>query len=312
MQKIILLSLILICTATVNAQQVQEGSLFRENQFISNPAMTGLSNWWEVNASYRQQWVGFNDAPRTLGVNGQFPVVGNNMSFGGMIGLDKVGPFQESKFALSYAYKIPVGIATNDRLIIGVMGSISEFQVRQDEVVASSMNDVFLPQETSSNITPNASAGIFYTTNGLDDFEETSFFVGVAANQLINADVAVYGDGVDGNLKRSIHGNATTGVRIINGDLAIEPSVWVNYAANNITNFNLGLRLEQYETFHAGLIYSSNQTLGLLTGMTVKNRFFKDGGLRVGLLGSYNIGKAGEYQGLSFEFVVGYRFVNLY
>ncbi|MFT4759685.1 MAG: type IX secretion system PorP/SprF family membrane protein [Paraglaciecola sp.] len=290
------------------AQQLPYGSHFRENQFTANPAMTTAGNFMEINADYLQQWAGFNDAPRTISVTGQFPF--DNMGIGGLMQYDKTGPFQASKFALTYAYKLPIGITSNDRLTFGIMGSISEYQVNQEDVVATSQTDVFLPVEASSNIVPNASFGVYYTTNGEDDFDNNSFYFGLAANQLISGDVPAFGDGVDGSLKRKIHANATAGVRIINDDLALEPSVWVNYAQDNIYNFNMALRMEKYESFNAGLIYSSNQTLGLQLGMSIKNDMLKDGVLRVGLLGHYNIGKTGGYQGLGYEFVIGYRFVN--
>lgn len=290
------------------SQQLPYGSNFRENQFVSNPAMTTAGNFMEINANYLQQWLGFNDAPRTARVHGQFPL--ENMGIGGLMQFDKTGPFQASKFALTYAYKIPIGITSNDRLTIGVMGSISEYQINQEEVVATNQTDVYLPVETSSALTPNASAGVYYTTNGEDDFDNNSFYIGLAANQLISGNVPAFGEGVEENLKQKIHANATAGVRIINDELALEPSVWVNYSQDNIYNFNMALRIEQYDTFNAGLIYSSNQTLGLQLGMSIKNDLLKDGVLRVGILGNYNIGKVGAYQGLGYEFVIGYRFVN--
>lgn len=290
------------------AQQLPYGSNFRENQFVSNPAMTAAGNYMEINVNYLQQWLGFNDAPRTARVHGQFPL--ENMGIGGLMQFDKTGPFQASKFALTYAYKIPIGVTSNDRLTIGVMGSISEYQINQEEVIATNQADVYLPVETSSTLTPNASAGIYYTTNGEDDFDNNSFYIGVAANQLISGNIPAFGEGVDADLKQKIHANATAGVRIINDELALEPSVWVNYAQDNIYNFNMALRMEKYDTFNAGLIYSSNQTLGLQLGMSIKNDFLKDGVLRVGILGNYNIGKIGAYQGLGYEFVMGYRFVN--
>jgi len=290
----------------VNAQQNPYGSLFRENQFATNPAMTAPANYWEVNANYLQQWVGFNDAPRTATLHGQFPL--ENMGIGGVIQLDKVGPFQASKFALSYAYKIPIGITATDRLSIGVMGSINEYQINQENVIADSYNDIFLPVEASATIVPNASAGLYYTTNGEDDFANNSFFFGIAANQLINAEVPVFGENVDGSLMRRLHANATAGVRIINDELALEPAVWVNYAQDNITNFNMAIRMEKFETFNAGLIYSSNRTLALQAGYSLRGDFLKDGVLRIGVLGSYNLGQVGQYQGAGYEFVIGYRF----
>ena len=35
------------------------------NQFLINPAAAGTKDFMPISTSFRQQWAGFNDAPRT-------------------------------------------------------------------------------------------------------------------------------------------------------------------------------------------------------------------------------------------------------
>jgi hypothetical protein len=63
-----------------------------------------------------------------------------------------------------------------------------------------------------------------------------------------------------GNFKRALHGNALFGARIIKESMLLEPSVWVNYSVVNRLNVNLSFRIEQFDSFWAGLTYTTNQT----------------------------------------------------
>ena len=46
---------------------------FYANPYLFNPAYVGINNQTELNLSYRQQWIGFKDAPVITGLNLQFP-----------------------------------------------------------------------------------------------------------------------------------------------------------------------------------------------------------------------------------------------
>ena len=47
------------------AQQLTYNSQYMMNQFLINPAAAGTKNFIPISTSFRQQWAGFNDAPRT-------------------------------------------------------------------------------------------------------------------------------------------------------------------------------------------------------------------------------------------------------
>ena len=59
---------ILLWPIVLTAQQIPDRSIFAETAFLWNPAMTGAFPWWELSTSYRQQWLGFDNAPRCQGV----------------------------------------------------------------------------------------------------------------------------------------------------------------------------------------------------------------------------------------------------
>ena len=51
--------------AFAKAQQKPHYTQYLMNQYILNPAITGIENYTDVKLSHRHQWVGINDAPVT-------------------------------------------------------------------------------------------------------------------------------------------------------------------------------------------------------------------------------------------------------
>lgn len=294
----------------LSAQQLPDGGPFQETQFIWNPAMTAPWEYWELGVTYRQQWLGFNDAPRTATMQVQYPFLRERFSLGGHFTFDDVGPVRYTSFAFTYAYKFSPRFVKRDQLSIGVMGVINQFFIDGLDVVVNDQDDTLLPENESTGFSPNAGIGIFYTTYGKEDYKKEYFYAGLAANQLLPSNLTLQNaqNSSDANFKRSIHANAIVGYRFIEDELFIEPAIWVNYAANNLVNGYIGVRLEQYRAFWGALSYSSNQTIGIQGGYVLRELWDKDDSLRIGLNGTYNVGNFGNYRSVGYEFYCGYRF----
>jgi len=288
------------------AQQLPNRSNFLEKSFIWNPAMTGLYNYWEVGMTYRQDWMGFTDSPRTATVNAQFPFADKNMSLGGFIMVDRTLPTEFNGITFSYAYKIDFGRRNPAQLSLGLMASLNEFDIDPSMILVNDFDDELIPMGSSSGISPNVGIGFFYTSNADRYQEEKGFFIGAAANQSYPANVAL--NAPKGNLRRAIHANAVAGVRLVKDKAFLEPSLWVNYAANNNINGNLSLKYEKLQSFWAALSYSTNQAVSFQAGYILKKGILKDGTMRIGTLGSYNLGGTG--QGFGYEFYLAYQFEN--
>ena len=303
-----ILLLLLSFPILLQAQQLPDRTVFAENSFLWNPAMTAVWDYWELGASYRQQWLGFEDAPTTAALNIQYPFLDYNGSLGGYFVHDVVKPLKYSTFALTYAYKIKLGIKKYDQLSIGVMANLSQYLLDGLDVVVNDEDDVLIPAGESSKFSFNAGVGLFYTTYAKDDFDENMFFAGLAANQIVPNKLVFDEFGGVTNLKREIHANAIVGSRFIYDKIFLEPSVWVNYSAPDIFDVSLNVKMEKYEAFWAGLSYSTSHTIALQLGLIVIKGFTKDGALRIGTMASYNIGSFGKFRGVGYEAYVAYRF----
>ncbi len=296
----------------LSAQQLPDRSAFDELAFVWNPAMTATYDYWEASANYRQQWFGFDNAPRTAIIAAQYPFEDANMSLGGYFMHDKIQPFTASTLALTYAYKFQPGFGRYDRATIGASVNASQYLVDAVEIVVNDPDDNLVPLGESSDMRFNAGVGFFYTTYAgtrrKSHEEESAFYFGAAANQVFPADLVIKEGSRFANWKRAIHGNALVGARLVNDKFFIEPSAWINYSTQNNLNANINVKMEMYETFWTAVTYSTNQTMALQLGIITKAGFSKTDYWRIGALGSYNIGDFGNFRGAGVEINFAYRF----
>ena len=304
-----LLLILSICVGSqLGAQQLADHSPFFDAGFIWNPAMTAAWDYWELGVNYRQQWTGFEGAPRTASISVQYPFLDENMSMGGFFMNDEVSPITMNNIGFNYAYKLAFGPRGTHQLSIGAQATLSQLYADGLELVVNDQGDPLMPDGENNKISPNAGIGLFYTSISRDEFDESFIFAGLAANQLLPNNLLLDDFGSQANLKRAIHGNATFGARIVEGDLFVQPSLWLNYSMSNILNGTFAVIVEQQDAFWAGINLSTNKTLGIQAGMIVNDEFTKDGNLRIGVMGSYNIGTFGKFRGMGYEAYIAYRF----
>ena len=91
MKNILALFFTIVFGSIAYAQQLPQLTQYMINNYAVNPAIAGMHDYYQVNTTIRNQWVGINDAPRTtiLSIYGK---KNENVGFGGLIYNDQVGP----------------------------------------------------------------------------------------------------------------------------------------------------------------------------------------------------------------------------
>ena len=74
MKKNILLIFLLSVCAFLNAQQRPHYTQYILNNYILNPALSGIENYTDLKISGRDQWVGLEGAPRTAYISVHTPI----------------------------------------------------------------------------------------------------------------------------------------------------------------------------------------------------------------------------------------------
>ena len=90
----------------LNAQQVYHYSLYSDNTFMINPALTGIKNYSEINASFRKQWHKVDKSPMTSLVAFNSGMSAKHIGFGAFIYDDETGPNALTGAGISFAYRI--------------------------------------------------------------------------------------------------------------------------------------------------------------------------------------------------------------
>lgn len=178
---VILLSVVLMCAGfnILRAQQDAMTTQYVVNKLFVNPAYAGYREAPNVLLLQRNQWIGFQGAPRTSVLSFDMPLKKHEFAIGGTMMLDKAGP--ASKFGLSVDFAYRIRLSNRGTLSFGAKASfemlqvnlvdlnlISEYYGVMDEAFMNNANGVALP---------NIGWGVYY-------FDRTSF-LGVSMPKMI-------------------------------------------------------------------------------------------------------------------------------
>lgn len=301
MRKTGLLMLAIILVTVVSAQQRPHYTQYILNNYILNPALTGIENYTDLKLSARDQWVGIAGAPRTayLTIHGpigkkdyktsatSYEVPGENPrgnaywetytasephhGIGASIVNDKTGNFNRFTANLSYAYHI--GLSPRTNLSAGFAAGITTVSLNADGKAFFGPNpsDPAIGGATASElrkIKPDLSVGLWlYSAN---------YFAGISAQQVIPQKLSFVDDATFQQTGKLIpHVFLTAGYRfLLNEDINAIPSVMVKYingAFENSYQAELNLKLQYQDLFWLGGSYRQFDGYAAMIGLNVGN-----------------------------------------
>ena len=76
------------------------------NALAINPAFAGCQDALSATISYRDQWVGFKDAPKSYILSVHTPVYNDRVGLGLLVEKNSIGIFKETSFLGNYAYRM--------------------------------------------------------------------------------------------------------------------------------------------------------------------------------------------------------------
>lgn len=333
-----LVILLLTITCVASAQQRPYYTQYILNNYIINPAVAGIENYWDVKASHRHQWVGLNGAPVTTYVTLQGPLSKSDMgdrenptSFHPQgenprghvfmenykstdphhgVGLtvlnDKTGPI--NRFALygTYAYHLPL----NDRVSMsgGVSIGIQNVSLKTDELdfgTAYPVDPVVTGSAYVNNIRPDISLGLM--------FYSAEWFAGVSMQQIIPSKIG-FNDGKLGgdsitlmNGKLVPHTFLQLGYRVLLGDdLSLLPSITAKYINPVPLSFDINLKLQYRDLLWVGASARPDDGFAAMLGLNINSMF------NVGYSYDYTTSLLNTVSKGTHEIVIGFLLGNKY
>ncbi|RMG66329.1 MAG: type IX secretion system membrane protein PorP/SprF [Bacteroidetes bacterium] len=264
----------LVCLTLPLGLQAQQEPLFsqyRTNAFMVNPAVAGTGDAHQLRFAFRQQWVRFPGAPRTLSMTYHAPVDAKS-GIGLMAFSDGVGPTVRSGLQLAYAFRAPVGLPGNmgqNYLSMGMGGKFMQYRFRAEQVYFQDRSDAAIYEAADGMTLGDVAFGAW--------FYNDRFFAGLSAPNLIqsgNPNLAgTITGGVINRLYRHYFG--MMGYRFQYESMAIEPSVLVRkveaapYQVEGTVKFYLA-----DNHLMLGMSYRTDWLITALVGVEVRNLHF--------------------------------------
>ena len=294
MKKLITLLILLYPFYSAISQQRPQYTHYIFNNYILNPAITGIENYTDAKAGYRNQWQGLTDAPITSyisihaplgkkftqGSATSFPGEGNNpMSrsyvqtykasephhgVGVHLVSDEIGPFSRTDINLTYAYHL--GLTENINLSVGVAAGMSRISLDRSKIVLEDPTDQAISDNNESQIQPDLGAGIW--------LYGPRYFAGVSAQQLLGrqlnfSDYAEYNQG-----EQMQHYFITAGYKFyLSDDIAAIPSAMVKLVSPVPASVDLNMKLAFKDKFWLGGSYRKDDSFAALAGFNVGHFF---------------------------------------
>lgn len=183
-RKLVLL-LLLISAKNIIAQQHTLFSHYNFDHFMFNPAAAGYTNTLSANFFNRDQWSGFDLAPRTQFLDAHAPLRHRPISFGGQIYNDNAGLLNNIRFQAASSYQLTINNARN--LGIGLGLNFQRLQLRNER------SDINIVLETLNDPTANGYLdGVwnFFLTPGIY-YDNGDWYGGISSTQILQNNLEI-------------------------------------------------------------------------------------------------------------------------
>ncbi len=300
-----ILLMILLSSFCVWSQQNPQFSQYLQNPVVINPGMTGVESYLELTAAYRNQWTGFEGAPRTTTFSFHTPTYllssrssvregDTHQGIGALVYTDDTGPIKRGGFYGSYAYHLKV---SNEWLVsVGTFLGATQFKYDASQAILVENPFDLLVQDTSS-LNFDASLGIYlYSDN---------FFGGITGNHLFENDIPyAVEDGVlntSGTFRRNY--NLLVGGRISLNDLwEAVPSILIKSVSGAPVQWDLSTKMTYDNKYWGALSYRNRDAMVFMAGVQLAERFLVSYSYDW-TISDFNPGRSGTH-----EIILGYRF----
>jgi type IX secretion system PorP/SprF family membrane protein len=278
------------------AQQRPYYTQYIMNNYIINPAVAGIENYWDVKASHRMQWVGLQDAPVTtyLTIHGPakksnyersspttFRARGDNprgeaywrdytaadphAGVGFTIINDKTGPL--NRFAAYGTYAYHVGLSPTTNLSAGVSVGMTNVSLDASKLDFGSIT--VDPAVGSSGIINrlklDVSAGLWlYSKN---------YFVGLSAQQIVPQNVSFSDNTVSLTGGKLIpHLFLSAGYRMqMSDDVSFLPSMLIRYISPLPVGYDVNAKFQYQDIMWLGASYRYNDGFAAMLGVNLNH-----------------------------------------
>ena len=255
MKKIIIALVVLLgYSSTTVAQQDPQYTQYMYNQAVINPAYAGSKDALSIVSLYRNQWTGFDGAPKTLTLSGHSPV-GERVGLGLSFISDQHGPVKENNIYADFSYTINTGVST--KLALGLKAGVTLNNIGLLSDVTTAVSGDIAYSEDVNNTTPNAGLGAFFYSD--------KYYVGLSVPNMLKSthlDTTVSEFGSE-----ELHYFLTAGyVFQLTENTKLKPSFLVKSSFDAPVSFDINANFLFYDKFEVGASYRNTDSFSGLIG----------------------------------------------
>ncbi|SDC29831.1 PorP/SprF family type IX secretion system membrane protein [Pedobacter soli] len=321
---------ILTLLASLNAfsQQKPQYTQYIFNQYLLNPALSGIENYIDFKGGYRKQWSGITDAPQTSFVSAHWALGDNQLwsnaltSFPEQTGnpmdrnymqnymsspahhgmgvtavLDKTGPVKRLDANVTYAYHLQ--LSNNFNLSAGVAAGISSISLDVNALTFDTPYDPALNRALINQVKPDLSIGLW--------LYGARMFAGISVQQILPQKLSFTGENSYNLGKEVPHYFATAGYKFfVDDEISAIPSVMVKYVSPAPVSVDLNMKLAFKDKVWLGGSYRKDDSFSAMAGFNI--------GKMVNLTYSYDFSTSAlnQVSNGSHEIVLGLMLNNIY
>jgi len=292
MSRWVVFGLFLMIAGALQAQQKPHYTQYILNQYIINPAFSGIENYTDIKLSHRQQWQGLEGAPVTsyftlnaplgksdyktnatsFGVEGfnprgksyyeEYEAAAPHHGVGVQIINDKAGPFSNFAAYGTYAYHIGLGARTN--LSAGFGAGISRTNLNTSKLDFGNGVNV----DPAIRGTGELGRTQFDMNAGLLLYS-SDYFLGVSMQQVVPQPLEFSNNTVRQVTGKKVpHIFGTFGYRfLLTEDINMIPSTMIKYISSVPLQADLNLKFQYRDVLWAGASYRTQYGFAALAGL---------------------------------------------
>ena len=286
---ITIILLLLFANQLLIGQQDRTYSNYLLNAYYFNPAIAGSTGGSTANLSYRNQWVGFDGAPKSImaNVSGSIKNEGK-IGYGVTIMSEKTGVTNNTSFLLTYAQHFKL----NDKLKIGLglQTGYLQHRVKLYSInVADQGDDVF--------------TGNILSENGLDlnagiNLYSENLYLMASIKHLINNDMGF--SSYNSRLEKQYNFIGGYKFSFEKQKIDLEPSLLVIAMSNIPIQYSPMVKMTYNKAYWSGVSYTVSESVGLSLGYLLKER------LNIGYTYNFAVSKLNNYNSGTHEFTLSY------
>lgn len=251
--KLFILFLFVITFSSVYSQYSPTYSQYQLNGLAINPAFAGSREVLSTNILYRDQWLGFEGAPRTMTLSTHTPLRKLSSAVGLQIFNDKIGVSGHSGIFFNYAYR--VRFKKNHRtLAIGTGAGLDMYRANLSKVEVNSPGDQAFENQVFKSSRMNFSFGIYYYSNKV--------FAGISTPAILHYGYDVHSATPDSSTTAPTNFFITAGYTFkFNKDIKFRPSILHKTypKLDSQTDFNFSLIV--FDQLSMGLSVRSGESI---------------------------------------------------